>query len=171
MNLIRRSTWVVVMLAAVAGCSGDEGTTAPTGKAPAYNPPPAPGKTDVPGKEGTSKEAPAPAAKPEDGKKGEEPPKIEGPKTEGSGKGDTAAAKLTADELAAIKELPAAEQAVALKQAVCPVSDEHLGEMGKPVKVTLEGRSVYLCCDNCEKELKANPKKYLAKLDGPDGKK
>ena len=63
-------------------------------------------------------------------------PKIEGPKTEGTGKGDAAAAKLTADEIAAIKQLPAAEQELALKQAVCPVSDEHLGAMGKPIKIT-----------------------------------
>ena len=76
-----------------------------------------------------------------------------------------AAAKLTDDELAAIKQLPAAEQAVAIQQAVCPVSTEHLGSMEKPIKVTAEGRTFYLCCANCEKELKADPKAVIAKLD------
>jgi len=33
--------------------------------------------------------------------------------------------------------------------------------MGTPVKVSVEGCDVFLC----EQELKANPEKYLAKLD------
>ena len=103
-------------------------------------------------------------AKPADAKKGDELPKIEGPKTEGKGKGDTAAVKLTPDEIAAIKQLPAADQGLALKQAVCPVSDEALGSMDKPVKDDRRGKTFFLCCDNCEKELKADPKAVLAKL-------
>ena len=51
---------------------------------------------------------------------------------------------LGADELAEIKKLPADEQAVALKQIVCPVSGEHLGSMGVPLKVTAEGKTFSL---------------------------
>ena len=58
-----------------------------------------------------------------------------------------AAAKLSAEELAGIKELPQAEQDAAIAQAVCPVSTHNLGSMGKPLKVTAEGRTFYLCCD------------------------
>ena len=76
-----------------------------------------------------------------------------------------AAAKLAADELAAIKELPKAEQDVAIAQAVCPVSTHNLGSMGKPLKVTAEGRTFYICCDSCEKEFKTDPKAVIAKLD------
>ncbi len=83
---------------------------------------------------------------------------------------DASPAKLTAEELAAIKELPAAEQAVAIKQAVCPVSSHHLGSMEKPIKVTAEGRTFYLCCEGCEEELKTNPKAVVAKLDAKAGK-
>jgi hypothetical protein len=36
--------------------------------------------------------------------------------------------------------------------------------MGKPLKVTAEGRTFYLCCDSCEDELKADPRKVIAKL-------
>jgi hypothetical protein len=116
-----------------------------------------------------------PPPPPESGEKAEgtkkagDQPKLEGPKTEG--KGDAAAVKLTPDEIATIKQLPAADQDLALKQAVCPVSDEHLGEMGKPYKTTVDGRTVFLCCDMCEKELKADPKKFLAKLDARAEKK
>ncbi len=91
-------------------------------------------------------------------------PKIEGPTVES----DQAAAgmsSLTAGQLAAIKELPAAEQQAAMKQLSCPVSGEPLGSMGKPWKVSAMGRSFYLCCKGCEKDVKADPKSVLAKLD------
>lgn len=182
MNLIRRSTWVVVMLGAAVGCSSEEGTSAPGGS-PTPSPSMAPKAPVVPSspkgeaaKEGASKEMTPPPAKAEGAKKSDEAktgdgsPKLEGPKTE-AGKGDAAAVKLDADEIAAIKELPAGEQAAALQQAVCPVSDGHLGAMGKPQKITVEGKTVYLCCEECEKEIKANPKKYLAKLEAESKKK
>ena len=53
----------------------------------------------------------------------------------------------------------------ALKQAVCPVSGEHLGSMGTPFKITAEGRTFYLCCDGCVDKVKEDPKGVLAKLD------
>jgi len=177
MNLTRRSVWMVVMLVAFAGCTGDD-TTTPSSSPTTPNPSMAPKQPVVPAqakpeasKEGVSKDMQPAPAKPGEMKKDEAPPKVEGPKTEGSGKGDAAAAKLTSDEIAAIKQLPAADQELALKQAVCPVSDEHLGSMDKPHKTTAEGRTVFLCCENCEKELKADPKKVLAKLDAQAGKK
>ena len=177
MNLIRRSAWMVMVLGAVAGCTGEEGTNPPSNPAPASptlapKTPVVPSQTKTePSKEGASKEMQPAPGQPGDMKKGEDLPKIEGPKTEASGKGDTAAVKLTSDEIASIKQLPAAEQELALKQAVCPVSDEHLGEMGKPFKTAVDGRTVFLCCDNCEKEIKADPKKFLAKLDAQAAKK
>ncbi len=43
----------------------------------------------------------------------------------------------------------------------CVVSDETLGEHGKPVKVTTpEGTDVYLCCKACVKDFKKDPEKY-----------
>lgn len=178
MNLIRRSAWVAVMLGAAVGCSSEEGGSTPS-NAPAPSPSMAPKTPVVPAKGqteaakgGASKETQPPAAKPDESKKGEASPKLEGPKTD-AGKGDSAAVKLTPGEIATIKQLPAADQELALKQAVCPVSDGHLGseDMGKPYKVTVAGRTVFLCCDGCEDKLKADPKKYFAKLDAQAGKK
>ena len=77
----------------------------------------------------------------------------------------TPAAKLSDKNLPQIKKLPAAEQDAAIAQAVCPVSTHNLGAMGKPLKVTAEGRTFYLCCDGCEDQFKADPKKFIAKLD------
>lgn len=72
---------------------------------------------------------------------------------------------LDEDTVAALSELSDADRSAALAQKVCPVTDERLGSMGKPLKVTVEGQDVFLCCDGCEEELKSEPAKYLAKLN------
>lgn len=53
---------------------------------------------------------------------------------------------------------------MAEKQANCPVSKEPLGAMGKPVKVVVGNRTVFLCCAGCEEEFRKDPDKYLAQL-------
>jgi hypothetical protein len=50
------------------------------------------------------------------------------------------------------------------RQKVCPVTDEPLGSMGAPVKLVVDGRTVFICCKGCEKELRAHAGKYLAKV-------
>lgn len=63
---------------------------------------------------------------------------------------------------------PAAQQTdkeLIEKQKTCPVTDQPLGSMGKPVKVVVKGRTVFLCCAGCKKKLLADPDKYLKKLD------
>jgi hypothetical protein len=155
--VICKSAWSIVLLGLVVGCGGEPETAAPA---------PADGgaKAAYPstGKAGAGVKPPAtavPVANPADTKKGDEPPAVEGPKTENKG------AKLTTEELAAIKELPAADQAAALAQAICPVSDHHLGSMDKPVKVSAAGRTFFICCEGCEDKVKSDPKGVIAKLD------
>lgn len=46
----------------------------------------------------------------------------------------------------------------------CVVSDEDLGGMGKPVKVTHAGTDVYLCCKSCLKDFNKDPAKFVAKV-------
>jgi hypothetical protein len=70
-----------------------------------------------------------------------------------------------ADVTEAMAALSDADRAAAMAQKVCPVSDEPLGVMGTPIKVTVKSRDVFLCCDGCREKLEANPDKYLAKLD------
>ncbi len=157
MNAIRKSIWTIMILGAAAGCAGEgvEETPPPSG---ATSPP-------VFSKLEPSKIPPAPAIpSAADKPKADELPKVEGPKAESSTTkaGDS---KLKAEEVAAIKELPEAEQALATKQLVCPVSDHNLGSMGKPLKVTAEGRTFYLCCEGCEEKVKTDAKAVIAKLD------
>ena len=46
----------------------------------------------------------------------------------------------------------------------CIVSDEKLGEMGKPFVFTYEGQEFKLCCKSCQKDFKKEPAKYVKKL-------
>jgi hypothetical protein len=63
-----------------------------------------------------------------------------------------------------LEELTPADRALAARQKICPVTGEPLGSMGTPVRVVVEGRIVFLCCDGCKKRLRKEPAKYLAKL-------
>jgi YHS domain-containing protein len=47
----------------------------------------------------------------------------------------------------------------------CVVSDEKLGEMGKPYVFKHKGREVQLCCESCKKDFNKDPEKYMKKLD------
>ncbi|OHB80624.1 MAG: hypothetical protein A2V98_01125 [Planctomycetes bacterium RBG_16_64_12] len=77
----------------------------------------------------------------------------------------TEAMSAGSDVQAALAKLSEEDRALAAAQKTCPVSDEPLGSMGTPVKVTVKGRDVFLCCPGCEGEIKADPDKYLAKLE------
>jgi hypothetical protein len=65
------------------------------------------------------------------------------------------------DEVAIPKDYPL---------TICVVSDEKLDEMGKPVGIVHSeagkpDRVVALCCDHCIADFKADPAKYLKKID------
>jgi YHS domain-containing protein len=70
-----------------------------------------------------------------------------------------------------LAKLSPADRALAEKQKVCPVSGERLGAMDKPVKITVKGQTVFLCCAGCEETIRKNPDKYLAKLKKQSGGK
>jgi hypothetical protein len=83
--------------------------------------------------------------------------------TEKSGTMESAA-KSDSENLEGLAELSPEDRAAAEAQRVCPVSGETLGAMGKPVKITVNGREVFLCCSGCEDAIRKSPDKYLAKL-------
>lgn len=94
-------------------------------------------------------EAPAAPAAPA------EPAAADGAEAEaGEASAATVSTELTPDELAA-----------ANVQKMCPVSDEELGSMGGPIKVSIKGRDIYLCCEACVDAVKEDPDKYIAILD------
>ncbi|HEV3439062.1 MAG TPA: hypothetical protein VG122_16970 [Gemmata sp.] len=65
---------------------------------------------------------------------------------------------------AQLAKLPAADKALAEAQKVCPISGEPLGSMGVPPKLSLNGETVFLCCNGCAKDAKADPDKTLKAL-------
>lgn len=68
------------------------------------------------------------------------------------------------DETSGLSQLSGEDKVLARQQGVCPVADTPLGSMGAPVKVLVEGRPVFICCEGCRAPLLAEPAKYLAKL-------
>jgi len=64
----------------------------------------------------------------------------------------------------ALASLSAADRAAVEKQRVCPVTDEPLGSMGAPMKVSVQGHDVYICCEGCREVLQDDPNTFLAKL-------
>jgi len=47
----------------------------------------------------------------------------------------------------------------------CVVSDEKLGEHGKPYVFTHEKQEIKLCCKDCLKDFKKEPAKYMKKIE------
>jgi multidrug efflux pump subunit AcrA (membrane-fusion protein) len=66
---------------------------------------------------------------------------------------------------AAMAKLSAADRALAEAQGTCPVLDESpLGAMGVPVKVTVDGQDVFVCCQSCVKSATKEPEKTLRRV-------
>jgi hypothetical protein len=166
----RRQPWLLMVgLGLLAGCTGEVGDSGPPvqpipSSRAVTKPTESAAPTAKPAPSGTADtKTPASTSSPAEGKDSAAP-SLEGPKSDAAA-GDGKAVKLTSAEEANIKKLPADEQAAALKQLVCPVSGEHLGSMGAPVKVSAENRTFYLCCKSCQDDVKADPKGVIAKLD------
>ena len=65
----------------------------------------------------------------------------------------------------ALSKLPPADKAMAEAQKFCPILEGTiLGEMDVPVKVDLDGQSIFLCCKNCIKQAKDDPSRALARV-------
>lgn len=48
---------------------------------------------------------------------------------------------------------------------VCVVSDEKLGEMGKPFVFEYKGQEIKLCCKSCKKDFDKDPAKFIKRMD------
>jgi len=55
----------------------------------------------------------------------------------------------------------AADRAAIQAQGVCPVTNAPLGSMGTPVKVTIDGQDIFLCCRGCLGKVRGNPEHYF----------
>ena len=66
----------------------------------------------------------------------------------------------------AFAKLSASDRVAAEAQGLCAIMEtSSLGSMGTPVKLMVEGKPVFLCCQGCEERALANPKGALAKAE------
>ncbi len=70
----------------------------------------------------------------------------------------------TAEMLAAFEQLPESDRDAALEQVICPVTEMKLGSMGVPIRVLVDERPVFLCCEGCRDSLLEDPETYLETL-------
>ncbi len=72
--------------------------------------------------------------------------------------------QLSAKDIKNIEQLPEEDRQPAKAQATCPVTGAALGSMGVPVKITLRGKPVYLCCKGCIGKARHDPEGILKKI-------
>ncbi len=83
---------------------------------------------------------------------------------------DPSALDTTVDEamppemIAALSKLSPEDRLLVVEQTICPVANLRLGMMGTPLKVEVNGETVFICCERCRQNLLAEPDKYLTKL-------
>ncbi|RIK72256.1 MAG: hypothetical protein DCC67_19515 [Planctomycetota bacterium] len=65
-----------------------------------------------------------------------------------------------------LAKLPPEDRAQAAAQKICPVSEQPLGSMGTPIKVTVGDKSFFICCDGCREDAEKNFAQHSAKLEG-----
>jgi multidrug efflux pump subunit AcrA (membrane-fusion protein) len=65
---------------------------------------------------------------------------------------------------AVLAKLSPEDRRLAEEQGFCPETENPLGEMGVPVKITLKGQPVFLCCKSCENEAREHADETLAKI-------
>jgi Cu(I)/Ag(I) efflux system membrane fusion protein len=66
----------------------------------------------------------------------------------------------------ALANLTPEDRKLAEAQRVCPVTDKLLGTMGTPVKRTVLGQTVFVCCEGCDDAVQEKPEATLKKVEG-----
>jgi len=65
---------------------------------------------------------------------------------------------------AAMAKLTPEDRKVAEAQKICAVTGMPLGTMGAPVRVDIEGRPYFICCEGCSDHLREHSVELLEKL-------
>ncbi len=75
--------------------------------------------------------------------------------------------KFTEEQLKNLAKLSPTDRQAAIEQGKCPITDQVLGSMGKPEKIELDGRTVFLCCEGCRQEALKKKDEVLKKIATP----
>lgn len=65
----------------------------------------------------------------------------------------------------ALASLSAEDRELVVMMEDCPVSGQPLGSMGTPIKITKDGRSLFICCEGCREEAEKKFDDLIAKID------
>ena len=68
------------------------------------------------------------------------------------------------DVAANLGRLSADDRVLADAQKLCPITDEPLGSMGVPLKLTIKDQPVFVCCKSCTKSAEKDADKTLKKV-------
>jgi hypothetical protein len=100
----------------------------------------------------------------------EAPPAESAPAESAPAPSSEAAAPATEDQSeaktieASFASLSTEDRALATEQKICPVGKGLLGAMGAPIKVSVAGHEVFICCEHCQEPLLADPTTHLANI-------
>ena len=83
---------------------------------------------------------------------------------------EKAGSEMSPAVLAALDELGEERRAAAVEQRICPVTELPLGSMGTPEVADVDGRRVFLCCEDCRDRLLNSPAEYLANLEAAESR-
>lgn len=72
---------------------------------------------------------------------------------------------MTGKVSASLKKLSPEDKKLAQAQRFCPIRNDLLGSMGVPVKLTIEGVLVFICCKGCVAEAQRNPEETISKVN------
>jgi Cu(I)/Ag(I) efflux system membrane fusion protein len=72
---------------------------------------------------------------------------------------------------AGLAKLSPGDRKLAEAQKLCPVLRNRLGAMGRPFRLVLDGRTVFLCCKGCESDARADAGATLATVEQLKAKK
>ena len=65
-----------------------------------------------------------------------------------------------------LSKLSSEDREIAAAQGYCAIANEsRLGAMGVPIKLAVNGQTVFVCCKGCGKKAQANPEKTLASVE------
>lgn len=51
-----------------------------------------------------------------------------------------------------------------MQHGICPVMDQPLGQHGTPIELSVYGRQMFVCCEDCVREVEQHPEVYLRKM-------
>ena len=64
-----------------------------------------------------------------------------------------------------LAKLSPEDRQLVLAQKICPVSEQPLGSMGRPLKVTVDGKTLFICCEGCRDDAEENFAEHLARFE------